>query len=220
MNEKIIVKSKLCSTIPFNIIVCVIAFLVDSVIFSFLYRENKYYCDSWNWDWDWVVEKYGKHANTFTVTMHDINVRIMIFITIIAVAIIIATFNLLYKKIELVVTDKKVYGRVFWGKRVDLPIDSISAIGTSLFKSIDIATSSGRIKFLAIANRDEIHEKISELIVNRQHSNKAEQKIVYNNAPTSNNDNIGQLKELKELLDQGIINQEEFDAKKKQLLGL
>ena len=31
---------------------------------------------------------------------------------------------------------------------------------------------------------------------------------------------IGELKELKELLDQGIITQEEFDAKKKQLLGL
>ncbi len=29
-----------------------------------------------------------------------------------------------------------------------------------------------------------------------------------------------ELKELKELLDSGIITQEEFDAKKKQLLGL
>ena len=101
-----------------------------------------------------------------------------------------------------------------------MPIDSISAVGTSVFKSIAIATSAGKIKFLAIANRDEIHNKISELLINRQQSNKVEQQIANNNVPTSNNDNIGQLKELKELLDQGIINQEEFDVKKKQLLGL
>ena len=31
---------------------------------------------------------------------------------------------------------------------------------------------------------------------------------------------LSQMKELKELLDLGIITQEEFDAKKKQLLGL
>ena len=37
---------------------------------------------------------------------------------------------------------------------------------------------------------------------------------------TSGNSSLHQLKELKELLDLGIITQEEFDAKKKQLLGL
>jgi len=33
-------------------------------------------------------------------------------------------------------------------------------------------------------------------------------------------DNLEDLKKLKELLDSGIITQEEFDVKKKQLLGL
>ena len=218
MNENKVIESKLCNTMPFNIIVCIIAFLADLVYFSIIYQNRERECASWTWTWDWVEEKYGKNANVFTVTLHDMIPYIII--TIIAAAVIIVVFNLLYKKIQLVVTDKKVYGRVFGGKRVDLPIDSISAVGTSVFKSIAIATSSGKIKFLAIANRDEIHEKISELLINRQQSNKVEQQIANNNVPTSNNDNIGQLKELKELLDQGIINQEEFDAKKKQILGL
>lgn len=218
MNENKVIESKLCNTMPFNIAVCAIAFLVDLVSFNAAYQQRIYECASWKWTWDWVVEKYGKHANVFTVTLHDMIP--VIIVSIIAAAVIIVVFNSLYKKIKLVVTDKKVYGRVFSGKRVDLPIDSISAVGTSVFKSITIATSSGRIKFLAIANRDEIHEKISELLINRQQSNKVEQQIVNNNVPNSNNDNIGQLKELKELLDQGVINQEEFDAKKKQLLGL
>ena len=38
--------------------------------------------------------------------------------------------------------------------------------------------------------------------------------------PQSSNASLSQLKELKELLDMGIITQDEFDAKKKQLLGL
>ena len=218
MNENKIIESKLCNTILFNITVCLIAFLVDLVFFRSNYKYYKRECASWRWTWSWVVEEYGKNANVFTVALH--NTKSIIIVSIIASVVIIVVFNLLYKKIQLVVTDKKVYGRVFGGKRVDLPIDSISAVGTSAFKSIAIATSAGRIKFLAIANRDEIHEKISELIVNRQERNKVELQIANNNVPTSNNDNMGQLKQLKDLLDQGIINQEEFDAKKKQLLGL
>ena len=40
------------------------------------------------------------------------------------------------------------------------------------------------------------------------------------NTPTSTPSAIEQIKGLKELLDIGAITQEEFDAKKKQLLGL
>ena len=36
----------------------------------------------------------------------------------------------------------------------------------------------------------------------------------------SNNVDYSQLQKLKELLDGGVISQEEFDAKKKQILGL
>jgi len=39
-------------------------------------------------------------------------------------------------------------------------------------------------------------------------------------APVSSEDNIAQLQQLAALKDQGILTQEEFDAKKKQLLGL
>lgn len=38
--------------------------------------------------------------------------------------------------------------------------------------------------------------------------------------PVANNSKANELKEYKELLDMGVISQEEFDAKKKQLLGL
>ena len=114
---------------------------------------------------------------------------------------------------ELTVTDKRIYGKTAFGIRVDLPADSISAIGTSWLKSIVVATSSGKISFLLIKNRDEIHKSVSNLIINRQNRSTADSSPT----PTINTD---ELKKYKELLDMGVITQEEFDAKKKQLLGL
>ena len=118
---------------------------------------------------------------------------------------------------EMTVTDKRIYGKIKWGRRVDLPIDSVSAVGIGAFKSIAISTSSGRISFSAIRNRNEIHETVSKLLVERQKQSATPV------APTATSplaSSADELKKYKELLDCGIITQEEFDAKKKQLLGL
>lgn len=127
--------------------------------------------------------------------------------------IVLLILKLNISNCELTVTDKRIYGKALLGKRVDLPIDSVSAIGTSALKGIDIGTSSGRIKFKLIANSDEIHSVMSKLIIDRQ-TNK---EPVTSNVVSSNAD---ELKKYKDLLDSGVITQEEFDAKKKQLLGL
>ncbi|MBO5242001.1 MAG: SHOCT domain-containing protein [Lachnospiraceae bacterium] len=115
---------------------------------------------------------------------------------------------------QIIITNKRVYGRTAFGKQVDLPIDSVSAVGTSIFKGITIATSSGRINFHGISNRDEIHTVVSRLLVERQDFNR--KKVIYQETQSSTDE----LKKYKELLDSGVITQEEFDAKKKQLLGL
>ena len=58
---------------------------------------------------------------------------------------------------ELTVTDKRIYGKVAWGKRIDLPVDSVSAIATiRILKGVSVSTSSGRISFRVIKNADEI----------------------------------------------------------------
>lgn len=116
---------------------------------------------------------------------------------------------------ELTVTDKRVYGKAMFGKRVDLPVDSISAVGTSFLLGVSVATSSGRISFLGIQNRSEIHREINKLLIARQE--KVSGTTIKQEIPQSNAD---ELKKFKELLDSGIITQEEFDAKRKQLLGL
>ena len=117
---------------------------------------------------------------------------------------------------EIVVTDKRVYGKTMFGKRVDLPLDSISSVGFSSLHGISVGTSSGRISFVFIKNNRDIHKSINDLLINRQKKN-AEPTTPPVTSSTSNAD---ELKKYKDLLDSGIITQDEFDAKKKQLLGL
>lgn len=117
--------------------------------------------------------------------------------------------------VEISVTSTRIYGKAAFGKRVDLPLDKISAVGTSFLKGIDVGTSSGRIKFKLVKNQDEIHSTISQLLMEHQQAEKANS--TQNNEKSSNAD---ELKKYKDLLDSGIITQEEFEQKKKQLLGL
>lgn len=121
-------------------------------------------------------------------------------------------FCLCWIRVELTVTNKRIYGKGAFGKRVDLPIDSISAIGTSILWGIDIGTSSGRIHFKFVENNDKIHSVLSKLLLERQ-----QEKTLSNIQTASSAD---ELKKFKELLDSGAITQEEFNLKKKQILGL
>ena len=135
----------------------------------------------------------------------------------VAMVVIGALVALWLKSYLLTVTEKGVTGEIVFGKQVDLPLDSVSAISTvPLLKGVSISTSSGKIGFFAIKNAAEIYKVVNELLRNRQE--KKAEPVTAPAAPAV--DETEQLKKYKELLDMGIITQEEFDAKKKQLLGL
>ena len=99
---------------------------------------------------------------------------------------------------------------------MDLPIDSVSSVGVGVFKSISVSSPSGTLVFTMITNRDEVHKAISNLLVNRQNKPTVVTEIKQE-IPQSAAD---ELKKYKDLLDNGTISQAEFEAKKKQLLGL
>lgn len=121
-------------------------------------------------------------------------------------------------KTTIAVTNKRVYGNATWGKRVDLPFDSISGVSTSAYKGLAVASPSGTAKFKAIDNYEDVYKTISNLLVERQNKEKTiAQTTIKQEIQQSDADELGKFKEL---LDKGIITQEEFDAKKKQLLGL
>ncbi|MCQ2404631.1 MAG: SHOCT domain-containing protein [Clostridia bacterium] len=119
------------------------------------------------------------------------------------------------KSYELTITEKRAYGFAAFGRRVDLPMDSVSAIGLGWLKSIKITTASGKISFFLIKNRDEMYETMSKLIIERQAEKPKVETVVKQEVS-----NADELKKYKDLLDGGVISQEEFDQKKKQLLGL
>lgn len=113
----------------------------------------------------------------------------------------------------LYVTNKRVYGQTLLGKRVDIPLDSISSISLtfSLLSGVSVASSSGKITFLFISERDKIYDVISNFLIERQ--------SLSVNHTESTKDTVDELKKYKELLDTGIITQQEFETKKKELLG-
>ena len=130
-------------------------------------------------------------------------------------AIVIGIIYLVNRNCELQVTENNVKGKTLLGKEVVLPLYMVSAYSTRKFLStIAVATASGITKFSLIGNYKEIGNVLSKKINERQQNTKIATKQTAENAA------MDDLLKLKSLLDSGIITQEEFDAKKKQLLGL
>lgn len=231
MEEKILIKSNLYN-IKMIRNICIILSVVVFILFVGIeiiddmshYNENRQEYEMGEWYGD--DEFFEKYPNAFHYATHDIFTDSVTFTLVIGYpmfkALVPLAFGLIFymwvSKMEMIISDKRVYGVAAFGKRVDLPLDSISAVRISIFKGIAVATSSGRIVFHGIKNRDEIHEVLSALLIERQKKEKTvTQTTIKQEIPQSNAD---ELKKFKDLLDSGIITQEEFDAKKKQLLGL
>lgn len=200
MEEKIIIKGKPINILPIVLVIILLAVLC----FAFIAMPM-------------IVSAYDYYGSSLVSVMFSSACEVGISISIVLVICLIAF--LVYSwlgKIEITVSDKRVFGKAAFGKRVDLPLDSVSAVGTSFLKGITVATSSGKISFLMIKNSDEIHKSVSDLLIRRQ-GKQTKSTVIKQEIPQSNAD---ELKKFKELLDIGAITQEEFDAKKKQLLGL
>lgn len=232
--ENELIKSKLYDVKKFKkimiragIIIAVIVFAglayksISRDLYVYNYKYEHYKGD----DMTEFYNRFGKSAIGYALSEYFGNSYWFSFrISLLIVMGIILVFSLIgiitYKamsKISLTVTDKRVYGTATFGKRVDLPLDSVSAIALGGMKGIAVTTASGAIKFALIKNREEIYSVVSKLLVDRQSGKKVE--VTPNVAPQSNS-NADELKKYKDLLDSGVITQEEFDAKKKQLLGL
>jgi hypothetical protein len=210
MDEKVIIQSKISNVKLIRNIIWIIGAIV-SILVPIWYAESRRF----------QYERFDNYIYDMGEYLEEVFSRYGILFFAIAVVVTLIIGFVFYhatNKITLTITDKRVYGTALFGKRVDLPFDMISAVGTSIFKGIAVATSSGTIKFAFMENRDSLHDEISKQLVIRQsqNSNKGDT-VIKQEIPQSNAD---ELKKYKDLLDMGVITQEEFDAKKKQLLGL
>lgn len=129
--------------------------------------------------------------------------------------IVLGVIYLIVHKCEICITEYNVKGKAHFGKEVVLPLDSVSAYSTRRFLStIAVATPSGLTRFSLITNYKEIGNVLAQKI------NKRQEFSGYAKDEEPKGNNMDDLLKLKSLLDAGVITQEEFEAKKKQLLGL
>ena len=238
MDEKILIKSeqhnvkKIFMTIVIIGVILSVIMSIITVVDCMDYYDSKYqdflkhtsnsdgcwyYKNSRNgcWKCEFIIDKHPTRLDYVLDGTFD-----MLLVNLIPLASLTFIGVLVYLWLgsyELIVTDKRIYGKVAFGKRVDLPVDSVSATSTiRMLKGVSVSTSSGRISFLVVKNADEIYKVVSNLLIERQQ--KKFNTVVTATAPMS--DGADQLRKYKDLLDSGVITQEEFDAKKKQLLDL
>ena len=121
---------------------------------------------------------------------------------------------------DITVTDSMISGKLPGGRAVSIPFEQINSLRKTLFNGISIASTSGVSKFYCIENRDEVMKAISYILERSQHNNNQPGQSVDIASESKLVNEAAQLKGLKDLLDSGAITQAEFDAKKKQLLGL
>ena len=202
MEEKVLIKSSSSKTTKKIFIGAIVVSLFVAVSFFLIkgsldvWLEHNHNFDYWFW-------------NTYIFSLY------WLFI------ILAGIFGLIYfllSRCNIIVTDKNISGRTFWGKKVVLPIHMVSAYSTSkVFSVLAITTASGFIKFPCIGNREEIAGVLQQLLNERQQKTETQEVLI---SKEDNSKNLNDLVKLKNLLDDGIITQEEFDAKKKEILGL
>ncbi len=123
-------------------------------------------------------------------------------------------------------TDRRIIAvnkNIILGKdQVEAPYKQVTGISVStgaVFATISIQTGFKHMKITNVEKNsamifvDKVHKELEEY----EKKTATPVQVIQQSAPTSNADEI---KKYKELLDIGAITQEEFDAKKKQLLGL
>lgn len=218
MKEKDIIKGKLKNSKKFKFKFWIGCLIISFFLFVVTYSDNKqhfmkerdHYCE-WCYDTYYGYDKWSCELCERTyfedwskglvgpiITFIPIGIYLVVFIYIIVV----------WDVMELTVTNKRIYGKTIFGKRVDLPLDSISSISRiKIFNGISVATSSGKISFQFMDNNENIYNSISQLLVERQ-----------DEKSNGNSDYIEELKKIKELMDDGIITRDEFEKKKKELL--
>lgn len=127
---------------------------------------------------------------------------------------------------ELYLTETQICGvlkTIFGEKELRIPLEKLDNVSLrdSIIdkiiggKKLCILSNSGTVRFPYVQNSEEFMKATFEQLEKRK--NKANNKTA---TEPEKNDSVDELKKYKELFDSGIITQEEFEVKKKQILNL
>lgn len=141
-------------------------------------------------------------------------------------AMFAAVSNMTAKQCSLVLEQKGISGErktMFSNKQLKLPMNKIDSISVQSGildavrggKTIAVRSASGLVKFPCVQNAQEFVETTLAEIQKWEDSDSSSS---VNTAPVSGNDSIESIQKLKTLLDQGLITQDEYENKRKELL--
>lgn len=214
MDDKILIKSEIDIKAKSTLIAIPSILLSISAFIFFILAIIKPYSD-----YDTLYEYYRKDYTGYEAAFAGHGGCLTFFIIACTFALLGIIALIIYwanSKCELSITEKNVKGKTLFGKEVVLPLYMVSAYSTrKLFSTIAVATSSGITRVALIGNYAEIGNVLSKKINERQENTTNDLKSI-----SPQNSSMDDIIKLKTMLDSGIITQEEFDAKKKQLLGL
>ncbi len=144
------------------------------------------------------------------------------FLLIFSIAIVLNVVSKkIFKNSNVVVSETKIVASYGLKSQISLPIDSINSVtlNSKLLSEIGFNCAVKTYKIAYIENRKEIFDivntLISEMSVDKKSSNFSSV-----SRQSENTDIEMELKKFKSLLDNNLISQEEYEAKKKQLLNL
>lgn len=207
-------------TLIVGIAVAVTSFIV--ALYTFYYVSDSYYYIGHYIGYYYYCVIYGFDFMDFYFSefFSECIYGYMLILGVIATVVgIIIKFNT--EKCEITVTNDNIIGKLPHGKEVNIPLNQVTALNHSSFNGISVSSIGNVSNFHCFENRDEVMKAISYLLANpQQASTQTAGANATATASATGGTEAEQLKRLKDLLDSGVLTQEEFDAKKKQILGL
>ncbi len=216
-------------------IIPLLAVLFCVILFVFGYfdiLENKAFLDTINSS----LEKYPNSSSLIEsrnlIYSEAFKYVIYVGLPILCIAVIV---YYCFGKSEIIVTERCIYGKGLFGLQADILWSEIVAVSTSsLLGGVYIHTNGNKtVRFMALRNRtnmynyiNKIHRERQEVNLNPGYETKHQETapVTRNETEQQNRtaakDDFDKLRQYKKLLDDGIITEEEFNAKKKQILGV
>lgn len=194
-------------------------------------------------------DKKGQEKRNWTKEISKVKVTLLWLALIVPISLmfLLAVLPLIISKLcSLTLTDRQVYGKLktlIGKKKLQIPIDHLDSVMTSRGiidvlcggETLIIQSNAGRIKFHYVSNAEEFASAAMACINEYKRTapvQPAPQQVVYQQpaapapapapAPVQNisgGDAMEKLNSLKQMLDSGLISQEDFDRKKEDILS-
>lgn len=260
MEEKILLQSEQCRLGKFIRLLLLLGLVVSLLVFAFFYTDNAgaydryyrtylehkiagscgdYYLSDGQFCYYCNEVRYRSSEADYAVEeiLGDVFSLSMCVLPLVSCLALSALIYFWLGRCELTVTDKRIYGRAVWGRKVDLPLSELTGMKKLwLLKGLLVVSPAGKIRFRLIKNAGDLCRAVKEP---PKTAPKNKQNSLAANPMTEKPDTVPakasgkkdkrlnprgnafrKMKKYKELLDMGIITQEEFDQKKKELLEL